>query len=79
MSNDVKMQGSTPPDYPLPVSPGPLEPGRPDVVPLPKDGIDELPDNEGQRPLDDDDIGLDPGRVREETDNAVLDKEQDPR
>lgn len=79
MNNDASLQGSTPPDYPLPVSPGPLEPGRPDVVPVPEEGIDELPNNEGERPLDDDHTGLDPERVKEETDNAVMDNEQDPR
>lgn len=44
-----------------------------------EEGIDELPDNEGERPLDDDDTGLDRDRVREETDNAVMDRQQDPR
>jgi len=44
-----------------------------------EEGIDELPNNEGERPLDDDDVGLDPERVREETDNAVMDNQQDPR
>jgi hypothetical protein len=43
-----------------------------------EEGIDELPDNEGERPLDDD-VGLDPERVQEETDNAVMDTQQDPR
>lgn len=39
-----------------------------------EEGIDELPNNEGERPLDDDDVGLDPERVREESDHAVMDK-----
>jgi hypothetical protein len=30
-------------------------------------------------PLDDDNTGLDPDRVREVTDYAVMDKQQDPR
>lgn len=43
-------------------------------------GIDELPENEGVRPLDEDDsTAMDPERVREETDNAVRDGEIDPR
>ena len=42
-------------------------------------GIDELPDNEGERLLDDDGVGLVPERVREETENAVMDNQQDAR
>lgn len=42
-------------------------------------GIDELPDNEGQRSLGDDDTGRDPGRAREDSDNSVMDDQQDPR
>ncbi len=76
MNNHMHMQGNTPMDYPLPVAPGPLDPGRPDVPPRPEDGVEQVPDHEGERPLDDDDTGLDPGRVREETDG---DREQDPR
>jgi len=41
------------------------------------EGTGELPDNEGERPLDDDDSGLDPDRVREEADNAVMDRQPD--
>jgi hypothetical protein len=44
-----------------------------------EEGIDELPDNEGERPLDDDDTALNSDRVREEMDNAVMDDQQDPR
>jgi hypothetical protein len=79
MYNDPKLQGGTGQDDPLPTSPDPLSPGRTDVDPMKEEGIDELPDNEGERPLDDDSTGLDPDRVREETDNAVMDKQQDPR
>jgi hypothetical protein len=79
MNNDRKLQGGTGQDDPMPSSPDPLSPGRTEVDPMKEEGIDELPDNEGERPLDDDSIGLDPDRVREETDNAVMDKQQDPR
>jgi hypothetical protein len=79
MNNDPRQQGSTGQDDPMPTSPDPLSPGRTEVDPMKEEGIDELPDNEGERPLDDDSPGLDPDRVREETDNAVLDKQQDPR
>jgi hypothetical protein len=79
MNNDPRQQGGTGQDDPMPTSPDPLSPGRTEVDPMKEEGIDELPDNEGERPLDDDSTGLDPDRVREETDNAVLDKQQDPR
>jgi hypothetical protein len=78
MNNDPRLQGGMGQDDPMPTSPDPLSTGRTEVDPIKEDGIDELPDNEGERPLDDDDTGLDPDRVREETDNAVMDKQQDP-
>ncbi len=62
-----------------PLSPDPLSPGRTDVNPSREPGVEELPVNEGERPLDDQDTGLDPGRVREETDNAELDNQPNPR
>jgi hypothetical protein len=79
MNSDPKLQGGIGQDDPIPTSPDPLSPGRTEVDPMKEEGIDKLPDNEGERPLDDDDVGLDPERVREETDNAVMDKQQDPR
>ena len=79
MNIDPKLQGGAGQDDPMPTSPDPLSPGRTEVDPMKEEGMDELPDNEGERPLDDDSTGLDPGRVREETDNAVMDRQQDPR
>ncbi|MFU2325578.1 hypothetical protein [Pseudomonas sp. NFX98] len=79
MNNDPKLQGGMSQDDPMPTSPDPLSPGRTEVDPMKEEGIDELPENEGERPLDDDSTGLDPDRVREETDNAVMDRQQDPR
>ncbi|CEL29275.1 MULTISPECIES: hypothetical protein [Pseudomonas] len=79
MNSDPKLQGGMGEDDPMPTSPDPLSPGRTEVDPMKEEGVDELPDNEGERPLDDDDVGLDPERVREETDNAVMDNQQDPR
>jgi len=65
---------------PIPTHPEPLSPGRTTVNPEDEPGIDELPDNEGVRPIDEDDVaGIDPERVREETDNAVRDGQIDPR
>lgn len=69
-SSDIK---AVSPDDPAPFSPDPLSPGRTDVNPSREPGVEELPDTEGQRPLDDQDTGIDPGRVREETDNGELD------
>ena len=66
-------------DDPMPTSPDPLSPGRTEVDPMKEEDIDELPENEGERPLDDDSTGVNPDRVREETDNAVMDRQQDPR
>jgi hypothetical protein len=68
------------PEYPLPSPTNPLSPGRMTINPDDDPGNDELPDNEGRHPLDaDDDTGIDPDRVREEPDNAVLDDKIDPR
>jgi hypothetical protein len=65
---------------PIPTHLDPLSPGRTTVNPEDEPGIDELPDNEGAIPMDQDDgTDLDPERVREETDNAVRDDEMDPR
>jgi hypothetical protein len=63
MNNDPRQQGGTGQDDPMPTSHDPLSPGRTEVDPMKEEGIDELPDNEGERP-DDDDVGLDPERVR---------------
>jgi hypothetical protein len=57
---------------PIPTHPEPLSPGRTTLNPEDEPGIDELPDNEGVRPLDEE-------KVLEETDNAVHDGEMDPR
>ena len=48
---------------PIPTHPEPLSPGRTTLNPEDEPGIDELPDNEGVRPLDEE-------KVLEETDNA---------
>jgi len=59
---------------PIPTHPEPLSPGRTPRNPEDEPGIDELPENEGVRPLDEDDSTvMDPERVREETDNGEMD------
>lgn len=69
------------PDSPMPGQPEPLSPGRVDVDPDDEAGVDELPDNDGNVPLNDEDSDedLDPERVREETDNAERDEQTNPR
>lgn len=65
---------------PIPTHPEPLSPGRTAVNPEDEPGIDELPNNEGAIPMDEDEsTTMDPERVLEETDNAVRDNEMDPR
>jgi hypothetical protein len=65
---------------PIPTRPEPLSPGRTAVNPEDEPGIDELPVNEGVRPLNEDDTtAMDPERELEERENAVRDKESDPR
>ncbi|CAI8795745.1 MatE family transporter [Pseudomonas sp. IT-P171] len=79
--NDPKFPSEEQGGYdPIPTRPEPLSPGRNTVNPEDEPGIDELPNNEGAIPMDQDDgADLDPERVREETDNAVRDGEMDPR
>ncbi|RLU04650.1 hypothetical protein CS078_24725 [Pseudomonas prosekii] len=65
---------------PIPTHPEPLSPGRTTVNPEDEPGIDELPNNEGAKPLEQSDgTDLDPERVREETDNAEHDNQINPR
>ncbi|GAB3479923.1 hypothetical protein [Azotobacter salinestris] len=66
---------------PYPGSPGPLSPGRTDLNPDREPGIDELPGNEGEIPLEPNDetvvereqIDMDPDR------QAELDDQPNPR
>ena len=80
MEPNTTYQGGAGGDDPMPTSPDPLSPGRTDLNPSEKPGIDELPDNEGAVPLDTDDDAL----VQEEmtdvdVDNAELDDQPNPR
>lgn len=79
--NDPKFPSEEQGGYdPIPTDPQPLSPGRTTVHPEDKPGIDELPNNEGAIPLrQDDGTDLDPERVREETDNAERDGQDNPR
>lgn len=65
---------------PIPTHPDPLSPGRTTVNPDDEPGIDELPDNEGAIPMDqEDNPPLDPEQVRDDTDNAERDGVINPR
>ncbi|WP_312977738.1 hypothetical protein [Stutzerimonas nitrititolerans] len=66
------------PDSPMPGEPDPLSPGRTDVNPDREPGINDLPGNEGVRPIDWEGI-IDPERVQQETDNAERDGVINPR
>ncbi|MFL1528729.1 hypothetical protein [Pseudomonas sp. O230] len=79
--NDPKFPSEEQGGYdPIPTHPEPLSPGRTAINPEDEPGIDELPNNEGAIPLDDDDLtAMDPEHVLEETDNAVRNGQMDPR
>ncbi|MHC8407584.1 hypothetical protein [Pseudomonas sp. TMB3-21] len=65
---------------PIPAHPEPLSPGRTTVNPEEEPGIDELPNNEGAIPMDQDDgTDIDRDRIREETNNADRDDVINPR
>jgi hypothetical protein len=80
MSTDTQLQGGTGTDDPVPASPDPLSPGRTDLNPSDRPGIDELPDNEGQIPLEqDDDAPLQEEMTDLDVDNAEFDDSPNPR
>ncbi|MBF8779365.1 hypothetical protein [Pseudomonas fulva] len=68
-----------PPVDPLPTSGNPLSPGRTDVHPSREAGVEELPDDHDQRPVEGDDTQLDPRPTDQETDNAEFDDQPNPR
>jgi len=67
------------PDSPMPGEPDPLTPGRTDVNPDREPGIDQLPGNEGVRPIDQPDDAIDPEGVQTDTDHAEHDGVINPR
>ena len=80
MGNDTKLQGAMGGDDPMPTAPDPLSPGRTDLDPSDQPGIDELPDNEGEIPLDtDDDAPVQEEMIDVDVDNAELDDQPNPR
>ncbi|KFE56804.1 hypothetical protein [Pseudomonas syringae] len=64
----------------LPTSNDPLSPGRTDVNPSDQPGVDELPNNEGEIPLDsDDDAPVEEELIDVDPDNAEMDDQPNPR
>lgn len=77
MQTTEELQGSV---DPLPTSGDPLSPGRTDINPSDQPGVDELPDNEGEIPLDtDDDTPVETELTDVDPDNAELDDQPNPR
>ncbi len=78
MKTNTQLQGGmNSDDRPLP---DPLSPGRTDLNPSDKPGVDELPDNEGQIPLEtNDDAPVEEEMVDVDIDNAELDHQPNPR
>lgn len=68
---DTQVQDGTGADDAVPTSPDPLSPGRTDLNPSDRPGVDELPHNEGQIPLKtDDDAPAQEGMTDVDVDNA---------
>lgn len=67
------------PDLPMPGEPDPLTPGRTDVNPDREPGINDLPGNDGVRPIEQPDGAIDPEGVQTDTDHAEHDGVVNPR
>lgn len=77
MSNDPRRQSE---ENIFPGSPDPLSPGRTDLNPDDEPGVDELPDNEGEIPLDSNDESVvEREMVDMDPDNAERDDQPNPR
>lgn len=80
MKSETRLQGGMGGDDPLPSTPDPLSPGRTDVNPSDAPGIDELPDNEGEIPLEtDDEAPVQQEMTDVDVDNAEFDDQPNPR
>jgi len=80
MKTDTKLQGGMGEDDPVPASPDPLSPGRTDINPSDRPGVDELPDNEEAVPLHtDDDAPAQEEMTDVDIDNAEFDDQPNPR
>jgi hypothetical protein len=80
MNTDTELQGGLDGDDPLPTSPDPLSPGRTNLNPSDRPGVDELPDNEGAVPLDtNDDAPVQEEMTDVDLANAEFDDAPNPR
>lgn len=80
MNKDTQLQSGRDNDEPLPASNEPLSPGRTNLNPSDQAGVDELPDNDGEVPLNTNDEAP----VLEEMPdvdvaNAEMDEQPNPR
>lgn len=57
----------------------PLSPGRTDLNPSDEPGIDELPGNDGENPIDDSPTPYEEGAPDIDPDNAEMDHQPNPR
>lgn len=57
----------------------PLSPGRTDLNPSDEPGIDELPDNDGEAPVDEPPTPYEEGIPDMDPDNAEMDDQPNPR
>ncbi|MGH8415824.1 MAG: hypothetical protein ACRER8_00805 [Pseudomonas sp.] len=77
---DTRLQGGAGSGDRTPESTDPLSPGRTDLNPSDSPGVDELPDNEGQIPLEtNDEAPLQEEMPDVDVDNAELDDSPNPR
>lgn len=80
MNTQIKLQGGMGGDDPLPTSPEPLSPRRTDLKPDDEAGVDELPDNDGETPLETDEEALRQENMADvDVANAEFDDQPNPR
>lgn len=80
MNTNTKLQSGIGGDDPMPTSPDPLSPRRTDLNPSDQPGVDELPDNEGETPIEtDSEASRQQNMPDVDVDNAELDDQPNPR
>ena len=80
MNTDIQFQSGIGGDDPMPTTPDPLSPRRTDLNPSDRPGVDELPHNEGEIPLDTDEEATRQQNMPDvDVANAELDDQPNPR
>jgi hypothetical protein len=80
MNTETRLQGDLGGDDPMPTSPDPLSPSRTDLNPSDQPGVDELPENDGETPVDTDQQAARQQNMPDvDVDNAELDEQPNPR